>query len=655
MAKRIEHRAWRITLKSIMHRAWCRGKEHSAKRRIQNGIAHSAWRIAIIILFLFTIHYALCPMLYASDIQFEVTVDRKTVSLGESLQLNLSFYGTQNVSRPDIGEIDGFQVHYLGPSTRMSIVNGRVSSSITHIYRLIPLKTGKFKIGPFSVVFKGKTFTSKSLTVEVVSGPSPPAGQTQPPATSQEAISEEQLKDRIFLTIEAGKLQPYVNESIPLSIKLYINRLGVRDIQYPKFEHEGFSVKEFGEPRQYRQTIGGIVYDVVEFNTSIFAVKPGELSLGPAKVDCSLIVRKQSRRRHTPFDDDFFGGFFDDDIFNDFFGRYEVYPFQVTSPSLTIDVQPLPLEGKPPDFKGAIGNFQLEVEISPKEVKVGDPVTVKMTISGKGNFDTVTTPVLDSKEGFKVYEPQIKQGRTTKTFEQVLIPQSEKVKEIPKITFSFFDPQAKKYRTLTQGPFPISVSKPEGGELKIVEIPQTVTRTPKEELLGRDIVYIKESPGKLRRTGRYLYQRTGFWFYYLVILIIFSGFVTFHKHQEKLKTDERYARRLQAPAKARKGISEAQKFLKEEKSKEFFDCVHKTLIGYLADRFHLPAGGVTIDAVKKILNTKGIDGEILDKLTNVFNACNMVRYAPLEFDRSKRETILNDMRKVIDYLERRKV
>jgi len=630
-------------------------KEQRAKSEDQNTMTHGTWRIAFIVFFLFTIHYTLCSMLYASDIQFEATVDRETVSLGESLQLNLSFHGTQNVSRPEIGEIEGFQVRYLGPSTRMSIVNGKVSKSITHIYTLIPLKTGSFEIGPFSVVFKGKTFTSQALTVEVVSGASPSKPPTQGPGVAQETIPKEQLKDRIFLTIEAGKLQPYVNESIPLSIKLYINRLGVRDIQYPKFEHDGFSVKGFRQPKQFRHTIGGIAYDVIEFTTNIFAVRAGELSLGPAQLDCNLVVRKRQRRRRTPFDDNFFGGFSGNDIFNDFFGRYKAYPFQVTSPPLTVNVQPLPHEGKPANFKGAIGDFRFKAEASPKEVKAGDPITVSMTVSGAGNFDTVSSPVLDSKEGFKVYEPQAKQGQVSKVFEQVLIPQSAKVKEIPKITFSFFNPQTGKYRSLTQGPFSISVAKPEGGELKIVEIPQAVTKTAKEELLGRDIVYIKESPGKLKRTGKYLYQRVGFWLYHLIALIIFITLVTFYKHQEKLKTDERYARRLQAPAKARKGIREAQGFLAKEKSGEFFDCVHKTLIGYMADKLHLPAGGITIEAVKEILGAKNIDGEILDKLTNIFSACDMARYAPLELDRHKRETIFNDMRKVIDFLERKKV
>lgn len=594
---------------------------------------------------------ALNPLCYASDIQFEAAVDRPTVSLGGSLQLSLSFYGTQNVSAPDIGKINGFQVSYLGPSTRMSIVNGQVSSSIIHIYTLTPLKTGKFKIGPFSVVFDSKTYTAKEMIVEVVSGPSPPAPGAQQSGQVQEAVSEEQLKDRILLIIEAGKLKPYLNEAIPLSIRLYIDRLSVRDIQYPKLEHEGLSIKEFAQPKQYRQNLGGVVYDVVEFDTVVFAVKPGALSLGPAKLDCSLVVRSpQAGRRQSAF-----GGFFDDSIFDDFFGRYETYAFQVKSPSLTVNVQPLPEEGRPDGFKGAIGNFSLEVEAAPAEVKAGDPITLKMRVSGRGNFDTVNAPVLDSEEGFKVYQPQAKQEGDAKIFEQVLIPQSEGVEEIPGIVFSFFDPELKEYRILTKGPFPVSVARAEGNELRIVEMPQAVMRTPKEESLGRDIVYIKESPGELKQKDSYFYQSAGFRLYYPVALVIFTVLGAFRRHKEKLKTDKRYARRLQAPAKARKGILQAQKLLTQEKSGEFFDLIHKTLTGYLADKFHLPAGGVTIDRVKEILSAKNIDGAIAEQLAGIFSACDMARYAPLEFNKSKQEDVFNDTRRVIDCLERKKI
>lgn len=630
-------------------------KVQRAKCKGYNRIAHGAWRTAFIGFFPFAMLYALCPMLFASDIQFEVSVDRKVVSLGESLQLNLTFHGTQNVPGPDIREIDGFQVRYLGPSTRMSIVNGRVSTSITHIYTLMPLKTGTFQIGPFSVSYQGETFSSEPITIEVVSGPSPPKPGVQEPGIGEGVIREEQLKDRIFLTIEAGKTELYVNEPMPLSIKLYIDRLAVRDIQYPKFEHESFSVKEFGQPRQYRQNIGGILYDVIEFNTGIFAVRPGESSLGPASIDCNLMVQKRDRRRRSAFDDDFFGGFFGDDIFDDFFGRYETYPIKITSLPLVITAKPLPEEGKPAHFRGAIGDFRLEAEASPKEVKAGDPVTLTMRISGEGNFDTISSPFLDTKEGIKVYQPQAKEEAAAKVFEQVLIPQSENVSEIPKITFSFFDPKAGIYRTITKGPFPITVTRPEAGELKIVEMPQAITRIPEKEHLGRDIVYIKESSGKLQPIARHLHQRSGYWLYQFIVLISFISFMVFHRHKERLKTDQRYARRLAAPAKARKGIARARQFLKQEKNTEFFDAVHKTMQEYLADKFHLPPGGITVDTVKESLGAKGIGEGMLGRIAGIFNACDMARYAPLEFDRERRESLFNDMCEVINSLERIKV
>ncbi|MBN1520953.1 MAG: protein BatD [Candidatus Aureabacteria bacterium] len=592
---------------------------------------------------------------FSDDIRFEATVDSRTVALGESLNLNLSLHGTQDASPPDIGEIDGFQTRYLGPSTRMSIVNGRVSTSITYIYSLTPLKTGSFQIGPFSVSYKGKTYSSEPINIEVVSSSVSQRPESHTKDKEKGMISEEKLKDRIFLTIESGKTDLYVNETVPLSIKLYVNRLAIQDIQYPKFNHEGFSVKEFFEPDQYRQTVGDVSYDVIEFHTDIFPVKPGDLVLGPAQVDCNIVIRKQQTRRRSSFNDDFFKGFFDDDIFDNFFDRYETYPFQVKSPPLSITVHPLPEEGRPDSFKGAIGQFRLEVEAAPKEVIAGDPVTLKMVVGGKGNLDAVVSPVLSSQEGLKVYEPEVRQEGDAKVFEQVLIPMSEKVSEIPEITFSFFDPQRKEYQVLTRGPFPITVEKTQGGELRLLESPQGPARVMKEETLGRDIVYIKESPGKWKRKGKFLFQSAIFWIYNLAVFTAFIVLLTSFRHHKKLRTDLKYARRLHASTKARKGIAEARKLLKQKKSEEFFDMVHKTLHGYLSDKFHLPAGRVSVEVIREILGGKNIEEGILKKMEEFFGACDMARYAPSEFDEQKRETLFNDMCEVIDDLERRKV
>ena len=594
----------------------------------------------------------------ASDIQLEVTVDRQKIALGEALQLNLTFQGTQNISAPSIDKIEGFDARYLGPSTMVSIVNGVVTSSITHVYTLVPLKTGTFTIGPFSVEAQGKTLTSKPITIEVVSAPSrgqqlTPGQALQEPTPSK--IDAEELKDRIFLILSAGKRKAYLNEIMPLTIKLYVNRLGVRDIQFPELETNDFSIEKFAQPKQYREEFGGVLYDVIEFTTDMFAIKPGEFTLGPAKLKCNLVVRRQAQRRRSPFDDDFFGGAFNDDIFNDFFGRYEAYPLELKSADLPITVLSLPVEGEPEGFDGALGNFQLNIEATPLEVKAGDPITLKMTVKGEGNFDSVKAPKLQSKDGFKVYDPQVKQNESGKIFEQVLIPESEKVTHIPQINFSFFNTKTGQYEILTHNPIPITVSKADEAQTKLIELPQAQVKIAQKEELGRDIIYLKNSAGKLKRIGYYLYQSFGFWLFQIISFILFIGIALFRFKQQKLITDERYARRLRAPGKAKKGIQEIGKLLREGKTEAFFDAVFKTMREYLADRFHLPAGGITAITIEELAKERGIIGEVLDKIKRTFSDCDMARYAPSQFGQKQLEDIFQSLKEIIDYLEKQKV
>jgi len=608
----------------------------------------------------FTLLFALflTSVASASDIQLEVTVDRNKIALGEALQLNLTFQGTQNVSAPNIDKIEGFDARYLGPSTMVSIVNGVVTSSITHVYTLIPIKTGTFTLGPFSVEAQGKTLTSKPITIEVVSAP--PGGQPYSRQQTQEEpsttkINAEELKDRLFLILSAGKRRAYLNEIMPLTIKLYVNRLGVRDIQFPVLETNDFSIEKFGQPKQYREEFGGVLYDVIEFTTDMFAIKAGEFSLGPAKLKCNLVVRRQNQRSRSPFDDDFFGGFFKDDIFDDFFGRYEAYPLELKSAELPVTVLPLPQEGKPEGFDGALGNFQLEVEATPLQVKAGDPITLKMTVKGEGNFDSVKLPKLQSKDGFKVYDPQVKENESEKIFEQVLIPDSEKVTHIPQINFSFFNTRTGHYQVLTHEPIPITVARAEEAQPKLVELPQVQLKPAQKEELGRDIIYLKNSPGKFRRIGCYLYQSFGFWLFQILSFVLFIGIILFHLKQQKLITDERYARRLRAPTKAKKGLQEIGRLLREGKTEAFFDAVFKTIREYLADRFHLPCGGITVITIEEFAKEKGIASEVLDKIKKIFADCDMARYAPAQFGQKHLEDIFQSLKEIIDYLEKQKI
>jgi hypothetical protein len=572
---------------------------------------------------------------YAKEIGFQAALDREVIYLGQSAQLQLQFQGSTDIPAPDIPAIDGLQLRYTGPSTMMSIVNGRMSSSVTHIYRLVPLKTGKFQIGPFSTQHEGDTYRSNVLNVEVLDSAANAGGRAEPqqkPAAS--------LGDRVFVKMHAGKKSAYINEIIPLTIKLYISGIGVSDIQYPEYNREGFSGGQFDKPGQYKETAGGSEYDVVEFKTSIFATKDGTYKVGPARIKANLVTQKR-RSRHSPFDD--------------FFGNYETYPVELKSEALSLKVLPLPVTGRPSDFKGALGNFNFNLEVSPAEVKAGDPVTLKMIISGSGNFDSVTSPSLKQHEGFKTYEPQAKQEGNRKIFEHVLIPTTDTIKELPTVSFCFFNTAKGEYQTIVRGGVPLKVLKSDKKEeVTILDSPGNAARSVVREKFGRDIIYIKESPGTLTRKGRYLYDNPLFILLQVIPVLTLIGVWAAYKRKERLSTDIGYARRLSAPRKARKGIHEAEAFLAKNSSGEFYDAVFKTIRDYVGNRFHVPSGGMTADSAGDVLKDMGLDQNMLSRLINIFRECDMARYAPSETGPDKMQETVRELKELIDYLERHK-
>ena len=203
--------------------------------------------------------------------------------------------------------------------------------------------------------------------------------------------------------------------------------------------------------------------------------------------------------------------------------RYERYPVELKSDEAQLTLLPLPQEGRPEDFSGAVGDYQFIYSAGPKKVKVGDPVTLRMEINGTGNFNTVIIPKLENTEGFRVYEPQIKTESGKKTFRQVLIPESDKVYQTPKAIFTYFDPEKKIYKTITQEPTPLQVEKVAESPAQVIgqtpavppAVPLTFAARPEEKERvdsqpQGDILYIKESMGIVRTKGSEAYKNIFF-------------------------------------------------------------------------------------------------------------------------------------------------
>ena len=545
-------------------------------------------------------------IVFADDISVEAAVDRKTVPIGGAIKLAVTVNGTQSVAQRTLPDIQGFQTHYGGSSTRVSVVNGKMSASVIYAYSLIPLKVGKFTISPISLTFEGKEYQTAPIDVEIVN--------------SNDASREEELDDYIHLTLAAGKNSVYLNEGLPITITLYYRQVDVRDIAYPTLPTNAFSKRNFEKPVQRRENIDGVLFNVVQFQTIVNPVSVGQVTLGPAELECHLVVEDRSQRERSFFDHDFFGG-------------PRTHPIVLKSDTIAVTVLDFPTEGKPRGFTGTVGDYELRVNAKPTSVKAGEPITLTMTVTGQGNIETISAPTITDSHGFKIYDTQSATTSGGKTFEQVLIPKDASIQAIPEIRFSFFDPASAKYKTLRQSPIPISVTpNTVSDELKIVDHSQVAMTTKRKEKLGRDILYIKDSIGSIQKGDTYLYRSGLFLFAQLLPLAAYLGILGYRKRKDKLKADVSYARLRRAPRNAKKGMESASKLKKEGKSAEFCDTVFKVMQEYLGDSFDLPAAGLTSE-VRYELERREIKPETLENLSEFFELCDNVRYAPAEVSR----------------------
>ncbi len=597
----------------------------------------------------------------AQDISVQADINTSQIALGQAAVLTVTIQGTQDVAPIQIPAVDGLDIRSIGAQNQFTFSNGRQSSSIAFRYTVFGLSAGNYQIPSLNITINGQNYTTNPIDLEVVDAASV---SSVPGAVSQDNSQALSLQDKIFLVLKVPKNEVYLNERLPIKILLFISADMRAEIgEYPQLEALGFNMEKFEQAKQYQQIIGGMRYDIVEFDTVIYPTRTGEIKLGPAKLDCNLMI-KTDANRHSPSGR--FDSFFDDDFFNSFFNNYEKRPLSVESADVALNVLPLPDEGKPENFSGAVGQFNFEASVGPSEVRVGDPLTLRMKIAGNGNLAGVDFPKLSSTKGgsalggneevFKLYDPQIKGENNTKTLEQVIIPQTDQITEVPAFQFSYFDPDLKKYQAITQGPFSIEVTKPgEGESLKVVGLEGanlSPVFTQRSEILGQDIVFIKEDLGGFRRRGVRFYQS---FFYYLFIFIFLSAWLSLYilyKRTHRLETDKIYARRLLAPRQARKGLFEARKLIEAEKTKEFYDALFKILEQYLANKFHLPPGAVSLENIASRLGSIPNKEIMMDDLRVILNDCEMVRFAAVSLNQENMRQSLVNLEKVIDYLER---
>ncbi len=542
------------------------------------------------------------PTIALADVSVTLSVRQTTVSLNESFALTVSVEGTRSAPAPNLDSIEEhFSVRSAGSSTNMSMINGRITQSKSFTYMLLPRETGTFTIGPARVEVEGAEYLSNTFEVTVVEGGTPTA---QNRSEVREGTQTSSGRD-VFATTSVSKSSAYVDEQITLSFKYYRRSEPFRQPQYEPPDLTGFWVEDLDAREEYIEIVEGKQYRVTELKTALFGTASGPATVGPA----TLVYYAEGQ------------------MFT-FFQREGERQTLTTDP-IEVDIRPLPAEGRPVGFTGAVGQFRLSSSVDVTSVAVGDPVTLTVTVRGIGNIRTVPTPDLSELAEFRVYESGSSTEVTRKNgvvggvkrYEFVLVPLTEGEKTLPPIELVCFDPSTGRYESTGSPARTIQVAPGTGeaGE-------ETVARAAIERL-GGDIRYIRDATGPLTPAGRPLHSRAWFVLLQLVPPLALAFVVARRRRADRLGSDVRLARYHEASSRSRDALKAAAGAFAAGGVEEGCSAVARAVTGFIGDRIGVAARGMTVDELASTLRAAGADEDLVGRVRGVLGVCDAARFA----------------------------
>lgn len=602
-------------------------------------------RISSIIIFIFMLN--LVSTAYAKEIRIFISIDKTRVEVGNHFRLTIGVQGAFDTDIPQITPPENFILMY-GPSvsTQTSIVNNVVSIFRGFTYSFSPTETGKFELGPASLEYKGKVYTSDIVRIEVVKR-TPFEGGVTPDRERSKRID---IYKRIFIELTTDKKEAYIYEQIIKSFKLFFQKgLPIDNLDYDAASTKSFLAEKLGEERRYEEVRDGILYNVIELRTALFPLVSGKIEIPPAKFKCDIIIRQQS---------------YSNSIFDEFIGRGgRKYPIERSTDSIKLKIKSLPELGKPEDFAGTVGKFTMDVLAKPIKVKVGDPITLSINIRGEGNIQTIGEPVItpgDEKD-FKIYPAETDMTitdrgegiRGEKLFSKVIEPQHEDIDFIPVISFSYFDPELEKYKTITHDPIPIVV------EHSDLEIPIRFSLEDAEKVKGqvkiltKDILPIMSDLYSFKNQGFAIYNRPLFLaFIFLTPILVVIVCIYVQRHRELLQTDVGYARKRRALSRAKKQLSNARQLIPLDKPSEFYSTLAKTVMEHIADKLNLASASITSDNISGILESRGVSHDVIKELKQCLESCDYGRFSASQHSKDQMVRTLDTAEEFIMHLEK---
>ena len=566
------------------------------------------------------------------------------VAAGENFRVAYTI-NTSDVEEFRMGGVqDGLEViagPYTSSQSSYQMINGHTSSSssVTITYTLYAAKNGSFTIGASHALVGGKRLSSRPVKIQV-------SGHAQrtngaPNMHGQDSYDQPRMRSAgsaisgsdLFIKVSASKKRVHEQEPILLTYKVY-TQVDLTQLEGKMPDLKGFHTQEVPLPQQktfHTETVNGRPYKCVTWSQYVmYPQMTGRLEI-PSITFKGIVV--QQNRNVDPMEAFFNGG-----------SGYVEVKKDIKAPGITLQVDPLPQ--RPANFSGGVGKFNISASLDKKEVKAGEPITLRVVVGGIGNLKLLKQPVVNFPKDFDKYDAKV----TDKTrltangvegnmvYDFLAVPRNQGSYTIPSVELTYYDTGKNAYKTIKTQPFKVEVEKGDG----------TAGESEDFASQDKDIHTIKLGKVEQHKANEMFFGSFGYWISLLMPLIAFVVLLIVFRRRAIENADIVKKRSNRAGKIATKRLRLANKLMLQGKQGEFYDEVMRALWGYMSYKLNMPAEKLNRDNIRETLGRHFVDDATIEKFTTALDECEFERYAPGDAAGNMNRTFESAMTAIMD-------
>ena len=546
-----------------------------------------------------------------AQVSFVVKASKKTLGINERLRIDFEMNEDGDNFVPP--SFKGFNV-VGGPNQSISNswINGKRSYSKTYSYFLAPKSQGTFSINQATIEIDDQIYKTTPLKIIITEAVSKPKD-----GNSADYVASE----NVHLIAEVSKSNPFLNEAIVIVYKLYVsNDVSItrswQELDTPKFQDFWSQyIEEKREQQIYETTYEGKPYRYVILKKAVlYPQKTGELTIEPLTLDVPIDVQGNTR---------------------DIFGRRRMTRVNrtISAGKRIINVKPLPTEGRPDDFSGAVGNFNFSVSVNKTMLDANEALELKIRTKGIGNLKLFNLPSLTLPSSLEVYEPvrdnkvaiNIKgmNGFISDTY--TIIPQYKGSYPIRPISFSYFDVTSSKYKTIISDEIVVKV---QNGPVpnQLTEVNKSLSTENDLPLTNNQFKYIKTSTKFISMNDLVFFKTFKFWCLLSIPFVFIPIIILIGNTRRKRLNDIEGRRYRIATRLAKKYLSEAKNNI--GKQELFYDSLERALHNYLKAKLAIVTSEFSKEKIIELLTDRKVEKNVVSDFEGLLKSCEFARYTP---------------------------